>query len=170
MAFVVEDGTGLATATSYTDETFADAHHTDRGNTDWTSASSGAKQVALILATDAMDQLFRYRGRRKTAEQALLWPRTAVFTRVEHDEVDSNSVPIAVQKATAELALAQVQGTILQPNSIPGSSADRALTETKKAGSLSVTQTFKEIRSRPVFHKASCYVLDLTAADELLRA
>ena len=54
MAFVTEDGTGLAEANSYVSVAEADAYHADRGNAAWIGEDS-AKQSALIKATDYLE-------------------------------------------------------------------------------------------------------------------
>ena len=55
MAFIPEDGTGSATATSYIDVAYADEYFTDRTVTAWSSLTNPAKQAALIAATDYID-------------------------------------------------------------------------------------------------------------------
>jgi hypothetical protein len=54
--FIVEDGTGIARANSYSNVPFADAYHYTRNNTSWASAAISAKQAALVKATDYIEQ------------------------------------------------------------------------------------------------------------------
>ena len=50
MAFIVEDGTGVEDANSYTSVAFADAYFADRNNTTWSGASVADKEFALVKA------------------------------------------------------------------------------------------------------------------------
>lgn len=62
MAFVVEDGTGIASANAYiTVQQFKD-YHADRGNT--LTGGSGDQQKAIVKATDYIDKRFgrRFKG------------------------------------------------------------------------------------------------------------
>ncbi|MAR55997.1 MAG: hypothetical protein CMM93_02335 [Rickettsiales bacterium] len=105
MAFVTEDGTGLAEANSYVSVAEADAYHADRGNAAWIGEDS-AKQSALIKATDYLEQTYgrRWKGERLYADQALEWPRT----------VDA-LLPKAIKSVTCLLALEAIEGVDLNP-------------------------------------------------------
>lgn len=122
MAFVVENGTGLSTATSYTTEAFADAFFSERRaaeNTAWGSVAS--KEINLIVGSAALDTLFGtcWRGRRLDREQSLDWPRVDVVDRDEF-YVDSNSVPNAIQRAVCLLALAAESESLIPDLTDPG--------------------------------------------------
>jgi hypothetical protein len=111
MAFIVEDGTGIANATAYVDVAFVDSYHTDRLNTAWTGLSDTAlKQAAIIKATDYIDYRWDFIGDRKKAFelQSLKWPRIGAWVRVDEKELLSNQVPLVVQYACAEYALLAV--------------------------------------------------------------
>ena len=107
MTFVVETGTGSATANSYCTELFADTYHEDAGNTDWNLITN--KEAALIKATRYMVQVYRalWSGYRYVATQALDWPRGGVYLNDYAEEISiaSNVVPLEIQQACAELAL-----------------------------------------------------------------
>ncbi len=119
MALITEDGTGLATAESYISEADADTYHSNFGHTDWTGTSA-EKEEALRNATQFLDTKFlgRWRGQRLTQAQALAWPRSNV---VDADEwfVESDEVPTAIARATAELALHALTEDLLPPITAP---------------------------------------------------
>ena len=102
MAFVVENGSGLATATSYIDTEFADGYFEDRNNPAWSQLNEDAKKAACILATDYID--FRwgaaFKGERLFLGQALEFPRTG-FVNVANQPI----IPEVLKKATAEYAI-----------------------------------------------------------------
>lgn len=100
MAIVTEDGSGKPDAEAYCTVDFADAYHAARGN-EW-AGSASVKEAALRRATDYM-AAYTWKGERISATQALAWPRDGVV--VDGYEVDADSVPAAVQRACAELAL-----------------------------------------------------------------
>jgi hypothetical protein len=107
MAFVVEDGTGLANATSYLAVADADAYHVDMGNASWALASNANKQSALIRATKSLDAMYngQWKGLLYSSTQALAWPRTEA--RNELDD-EYTGVPVILKNATAEGALIEL--------------------------------------------------------------
>lgn len=113
MAFVAEDGTGLSNANSYVSVAVADTYAADRGQTAWAALATGAKQTALIQATDYINKNFRFKGYRvKASTQALMWPRSAVYDR---DGVLLPAMPVPLQQATVEYAL-RASVASLQPD------------------------------------------------------
>jgi len=118
MAFVVEDGTGLETATSYISEAFVDGYHLDRGNSKWEDFSSAEKQSALIRASDYVDKRFgkRFVGFRERKEQALEWPRMDAFDADGFLLNSVDDVPRNLQKAVAEYALRAAICGVLAPD------------------------------------------------------
>ncbi|QFR59620.1 hypothetical protein P6F33_gp19 [Pseudomonas phage Quinobequin-P09] len=100
MAFVVEDGTAKADATSYVTIAEADGYFSDRGVTGWTGADA-VKQSALIKATDYIEGRFgqRFIGGKKTTTQALAWPRTGAAGFADTD------IPVKLRRACCEYAL-----------------------------------------------------------------
>ncbi len=167
MAFVVETGAGLANATSYALEAEFTTYWTDRGNDDATNADSADVQVALILATDWVDLEHRFRGFKKLNTQALEWPREGVLTRTELAEVLSTTVPVEIKNATIEAAALALTEELL-PN--VKKAAAEVLSESKGARGLTISKTFKQaVNSSPILRKASRWLEDLRASDELLR-
>ena len=100
MAFVVEDGSAKADATSYVSVTDADGYFADRGNTAWTGTNA-VKQAALVKATDYIEGRFgrRFIGSKKTTTQALAWPRTGAA------DFADNEVPALLCRACCEYAV-----------------------------------------------------------------
>lgn len=114
MALVTEDGTGKTDAESYISVTDADTYFTNRGDTVWTALGTPAKEAALRKATDYMVATYgmRWGGMRMTTTQALDWPRAYVPFRdapvgygASQPYYDDDTVPVAVQRACAELAV-----------------------------------------------------------------
>lgn len=107
MTIIVEDGTGKADAETYVSVSVADAYHTAMGNTAWTGTDA-AKEVALRRAAQYIDNRYRFRGERKTATQALEWPRVnyELSWRVEGWPVK------ALADATCEAALRALSATL----------------------------------------------------------
>lgn len=118
MTLIVEDGTGLLDAESYTSVDEADTYHNNFGNANWSALDIGTKEINLRKATRYMVAMFRngWQGWRTVRLQALDWPRAYVY-RDEFDFVDVHTVPWEVKECCAELALiASVQA--LLPESI----------------------------------------------------
>lgn len=114
MALTVEDGSVVAGAESYAAVADADTYHANRGNTDWAAAGTPAKEQALRKATDYMLQTYRprWKGYRKSAAQALDWPRSFVYLEPYISGavgpypylVSDSSVPAEVKNSCCELA------------------------------------------------------------------
>lgn len=113
MSIVTEDGTGKSDAESFIALATATQYHADRGNTAWAALASDAlREQALRRATDYMEQTYgqKWKGARSTDAQALSWPRYDVCAN--GFDVDSDVVPVAVQRACAELALRAAAGEL----------------------------------------------------------
>lgn len=111
IALVVEDGSGVSGANTYISVADADLYQTNRGRSSWISLDADAKAVALIMATDAIDSLYPWIGKKKTSTQGLKWPRIEGKTPDGIEIVLSDSdgfgvegVPQAVVNACAEAA------------------------------------------------------------------
>lgn len=134
MTLIVEDGTGLNTANAYVSESYVDTYHDDRNNTAWTDFTPPEKQAAIIRATDYIDKRFgrRFRGFRRTKEQALEWPRLDA----EDDDgfllSSVDDVPRNLEKAAAEYALRAAVCGVLAPDpvgSVPKQSLESGSTD-----------------------------------------
>lgn len=100
----IEDGTGRPDAESFAAVAMADAYFAARGNEAWPGLALPAKEAALRQATDYMEAVFGrlWRSVRQSDEQALAWPREGW-----------HGVPVAVQRACAELAFRASAGPLL---------------------------------------------------------
>lgn len=116
MALTVEDGTGKADAESYCAVADADAYHAALGQAAWAALSDAAKEQALRKATTFVDWRFRFSGTKRTAEQALAWPRVGASDYGWL--VDDATIPAKLQRAVAEAALLSVTSD-LTPNGAP---------------------------------------------------
>lgn len=113
MTIIVEDGTGRPDAESYVSVEGANSYHLNRGNAAWAGlASDTVREQMLRRATDYMEQAYagQWKGDRATDTQALSWPRSGVV--VHGYSVASDVVPLAVQRACAELALRAISGDL----------------------------------------------------------
>lgn len=115
---IVESGSGNQDAESFCSVAFADGYHSDRGNDAWDSVDN--KEAALRKAADYMQQTYRlaWVGFRVKQTQAMDWPRyqvprdkTGVYPLIAY--YPSDSVPLEIQKAQAELALKASAGELL---------------------------------------------------------
>lgn len=149
MALIVEDGTGLTTAESYASVADATTYHASFGNTDWAASTTGEQEIALRKATAYLDQVYSdsWIGNRKTAEQALDWPRVYAYD-TDGYLIDDDVVPIQVKKATYEAALRVIQGLLLTPD-ITSSESDITF-EKVQVGPISIAQSFQGGKSEAV--------------------
>lgn len=104
LLFVVEDGTGLADATSYSSVATFDAYH--EGHAQETIAlalSENDKKRFLVFATRTLEHRVTYDGEPTTQTQALRWPRVGVEDD-EGREIADDEIPLSLQYAVAEYA------------------------------------------------------------------
>jgi hypothetical protein len=112
---IVEDGTGVPNAEAYISAADAGLYFAARGVTAWGELDTNQQEAALRQGCDYIESRYRWQGERSTAPrygyavpsstvpQALSWPRRGV--RVDGVSIAANAVPLAVQRANAELAL-----------------------------------------------------------------
>ena len=143
MALIVEDGTIVTGAESYISVADADTYFTARANAAWDALADADKEAALRKATDYMTGRYglRWKGDRVSELQALDWPRSSAYAN--GFLIDSGSVPVAIQRACAELAVrasaddlapdvgAQVKQEVVGPISV--TYADGARQDTRYA-------------------------------------
>lgn len=126
MAFVVEDGTGVAGANSYTSVEFADAYFDERGNTVWASITDPAdKEKLLVQATDYIELIYgrRFIGDMASIGQSLSWPRSSAAGYL------ATAIPLNLQKATAEYALRANEGPLLPDPQVDGNNFTAVVTK-----------------------------------------
>lgn len=134
MGFIVEDGTGVTGATSYATVDFADDYFADRNITAW-AGNGTAKEAALILATDYLDNRFTFIGDKVEFDQALEWPRTGT----PYDA----AVPIDLQKACVEYALRALSST-LAPDPVTDDSGRATTMKRSKVGPIEKETQYAE--------------------------
>ena len=123
MAFVAEDGTGLATANALVTVAFADEYFTDRGIGVWTGSDT-VKHAALIKATDYVETRFGslFYGDKKSPIQALSHPRANTST---------GEFPVALKRAVCEYAVRSLSATLLPDPEIHASGQGLERTRSK---------------------------------------
>lgn len=139
----VETGQGGADSESFCSVAFATTYHANMGNAAWAAlASDTVREQVLRRATVYMEEVYRLRwaGYRQTDTQALSWPRhevprkdsyTGILTGDWGNYYESDTVPIEVQRACAELALRASAGELAPDLDRP--------TTSETVGPLSVT-------------------------------
>jgi hypothetical protein len=117
MPLIQENGTGVTDANAYVTEADVDDYFDLRDNTDWNNyAGSNDKEAAIIRATTALDNMYRYQlpGYRTFGRgQTLEWPRTAAYD-YEGLLIDTQEIPTEVIQCTCEFAVRE----LITPNSI----------------------------------------------------
>jgi hypothetical protein len=158
--FTPEDGTGLVNANSYTTIAEADAYHALRNNTAWLNATQGAKETALVLATDFIEVRWghRFKGERQFPDT----PQNLSFPRLYIGE--DGAVPLAVQRACAEYALRQITAP-LAPDPTFESNGKTLSAKRTKVGPIETDLTYTQSGPGSVAPTFRPY----PAADALLR-
>ena len=111
-----------ASSNSFVTLANANQYFEDRpGNSDWTGATTDARNQALLHSTKMLDKLYRWRGERTTTTQSLSWPRQYVpdpdpdleyktgAVRLRLSYIDEDVIPNRIAYATYEQALSLIQ-------------------------------------------------------------
>ena len=96
---IVENGTGLIDSNSYCSIEYSDDYFTSHGVSKWESLEESEKEVLLVKATDFIDNVYDWNGIKSTAEQALNFPRTDLFTK---DGYEVEGIPKQLKDAVCE--------------------------------------------------------------------
>lgn len=139
-ALVVETGTGSATANSYCTELFATTYFQNQGgNTAWDAADKIQRERALMRATFWIDQTYgdRFVGLRSVNTQALEWPRSFAYDRQGED---ISGVPLALQRATAEIARRYLEDSA--QFFADTAAASNVLEDSVSVGPISISKTY----------------------------
>ena len=112
MALVIEDGTGKSDATSYVTVAEARAYALARGVT--LSAVDADVEVLILKTMDYIESYReRFKGWKKTKEQALQWPRYDVYIDGWHQE--SEDIPQLLKNAVCQAVMEVNNGTDPMP-------------------------------------------------------
>jgi hypothetical protein len=128
---VVEDGSGVVDANSYTDLADARAYLALRGLA--LSVTDGTAETQLIRAMDYIEALRNeFQGVKTDSAQALQWPREGAT--LDGAAIAPDAIPAVLWQAQARLAAYLADGVSLMP-----AGDGRAVTSESIAGAISVT-------------------------------
>lgn len=104
MAIVVETGAGLVNSNSYVEVSDLEAYAAERGET---LPDPSELEPLLHNAMDYLEAIPNYKGLRKTATQALAWPRIGVV--IDGFQWDSAQIPPQLKRAQLQLAIEAIE-------------------------------------------------------------
>lgn len=116
MALVVEDGSGMANADSFVTVEATDAFWSARNVTEWTTASTQAKEAALRATADYLAFAYDWPGQPKSSSQSLCWPRAGAVDQTG-DLIASDEVPVPIERACFVLAREALTHDLLRETS-----------------------------------------------------
>ncbi len=125
MPFIVETGIGLSDANAFITVEFSDGYNvTQVDGQGWADEEFADKQIAIMTATQLINNSYDFHGRRLTRNQALEFPRWGLRDRDGYI-LPTAPLPREIKCATAELARV-LRGRILSGVSSTGASAQTA--------------------------------------------
>ena len=107
---IVENGTGLPNANSYVTVEFADDYFSARGVSGWVALTTEKKEQALICATDFIDSIYQWYGKKATNEQALRFPRINLR---DYEGQEVTGIPTCLKQAVCDASILKANGTEL---------------------------------------------------------
>ena len=135
MAFTltVEDGSIVAGANSYASIADADDYFDGRLYSGlWTETDDAKKAQALAWSTQILDERLAWRGAPVSTTQPLRWPRAGVLSPDRDTTEAEDAIPVRVQRAVFELALA-----LLESNRVKGAEKSGEVGSSSRVGSRS---------------------------------
>jgi hypothetical protein len=165
MALIVEDGTGVENANSYSGLNDLRAYASARGVT--LPSEDPALEVLVIKAMDFLEsKRAEYQGSKVFADQSLQFPRTGVY--VDSILMDNDKVPTLIKSALAQLCMEMINDPDIMPNSKgyavrkttvteSGVSTEFATGENNVAASMPVGTTYAKVEAllRPLLRQGS---------------
>ncbi len=144
MAFLVEDGTGLATSNSYLSIADYKTYWTDRGVT--VAETDAEIQAALIRSSDYVDFNNNFIGFKSLSTQSMEWPRSDAFDQLG---VAYSGLPSDLEKAIAEYTAREIASTTttdstLSPDPTYSDSGGKVILERSKADVLETETEYSE--------------------------
>ena len=107
---IVEDGTGLTDANSYASVEFADDYFSARGVSEWDDLETEVKEQSLIKATDFIDNVYQWYGKKEFDNQALRFPRVSIR---DYEGAEIKGIPLCLKQAVCDAAVLVSSGTEL---------------------------------------------------------
>lgn len=142
MSLIVEDGSGVSGAESYTSVADADTYHTNHGDpTTWDGASDAVKETALRMATLYVDLTYgsSFTGRKADADYSLEWPRTNVQDQNGY-AVDADFIPFDLMDGVSYAALKHIEdGTLFPDTAVDAANITKTFT---KIGPIATLKEF----------------------------
>jgi len=145
MAFTVQDDTGTVTgANAYVTEAEFIAYAADRAM-DHSAYVTADIEAAIVIATDYLDQRFRFVGERLSGfEQATEWPRVSAY---DNHRNYVNGVPVQVKEACIEYAF-RALSAVLNPDPTFDATGATVKSKTEKVGPIAEETVY--VDGRPI--------------------
>ena len=142
---IVEDGTSLINADSYVSVEFADDYFSARGVSGWESLETPVKEQSLIRATDYIDNIFQWYGKKAVSAQSLRFPRVNLR---DYEGNEITGVPTCLKQAVCDAAILVSSGTeLFQTQNENG----EIVSETITTLSFTYSQSEKALTSKTLY-------------------
>ena len=113
---IVEDGTGKTDANSYVTVDFANDYFSVRGVSDW-NIDTEKKEQLLIKATDFIDNIYQWLGKKEFESQALRFPRVDLR---DYEGAEIKGIPLCLKQAVCDAALINMSSELFQTQEANG--------------------------------------------------
>lgn len=142
---IVENGNGLVGADSYVSVEFADDYFSARGISGWTDLETAKKEQSLIRATDYIDNIFQWYGKKLVPEQSLRFPRENLR---DYEGNEIIGVPACLKQAVCDAAIILSNGAeLFQTQNENGS----VVSETITTLSFTYSKDEKSVTSKTLY-------------------
>lgn len=139
---IVEDGTGKIDADSYVTVEFADDYFSARGVSEWADLKTEKKEQALIKATEFVDNIYQWYGKKEFEHQSLRFPRVDIR---DYEGAEIRGIPLCLKQAICDASLISTSGELFETAEQNGDVTSETITTLSftysKQGSRSTTST-----------------------------
>ena len=122
---IVEDGTGLLNADSYVSTEYADSYFSARGVSEWVALTTSKKEQLLIKATDFIDNIYQWYGKKEFETQALRFPRVDIR---DYEGAEIKGIPTCLKQAVCDASLIAMSGDLFQTKNENGDVVSETIT------------------------------------------
>ena len=141
---IVEDGTGLTDANSYVSVEFADDYFSARGVSEWADLETEVKEQFLIKATDYIDSIFQWYGKKEFENQALRFPRVELH---DYEGAEISGIPLCLKQAVCDAAQIATNGELFQSSDVNGDVVSENITSL----AFTYSKTERTVTSRTLY-------------------
>lgn len=140
---IIENGNCIENANSYVDLETANDYFSNLNFDKWEELEDVEKEVLLIKATDFVDNIFDWKGRKSNKNQSLKFPRIEL---TDEDGYEVLGIPKSLQNAICECVI-----LILDGNKLFKTENENGIVTSERIGDLSFSYQKNSVEGKTLY-------------------